>query len=114
MASVETEVHGYLRHLAIERGRSANTVVAYRRDLARYASYLDGTELARVTRDHVSGFLASLLEGEAPELAPVGEWIASALRRSPKDRANLATLRKGLQALSGALEKRSWPLEPRA
>lgn len=49
-----------------------------------------------------------------PALAPVGEWIASALRRSPKDRATLATLRKELQALSGPLEKLSWPLEPRA
>ena len=66
MPSVETEVNGYLRHLAIERGRSANTIVAYRRDLTRYASYLDGTELAGITSEHVSGFLASLLDGEAP------------------------------------------------
>ena len=44
------------------------------------------------------------------DLAPIGEWIASALRRSPKDRANIETLRKGLKALSGTLEKRGWPI----
>ena len=66
MRSIEAEVHGYLRYLAIERGRSVNTIAAYRRDLERYARYLDATPLAEVTREHVSGFLASLLEGEAP------------------------------------------------
>ena len=31
-AFVEPAVHSYLRHVSIERGLSANTVAAYRRD----------------------------------------------------------------------------------
>ncbi|RFA20998.1 site-specific tyrosine recombinase XerD [Subtercola boreus] len=33
-------IDGYLRHLTIERGLSANTLAAYRRDLERYAAWL--------------------------------------------------------------------------
>ena len=32
----------YLRHIALERGRSPHTVAAYRRDLARYAAFVTG------------------------------------------------------------------------
>lgn len=37
---MSTLVDRYLRHLAIERGRAANTLAAYRRDLAAYLAYL--------------------------------------------------------------------------
>lgn len=66
MTGVETQMHGYLRHLAIERGRSTNTIAAYRRDLARYTEFLDGVEPTGITREHVGGFLASLLDGDKP------------------------------------------------
>ena len=33
-------VQEYLAHLAVERGLSANTLGAYRRDLGRYVAYL--------------------------------------------------------------------------
>ena len=38
---IEAAVDAYLRHLAIERGSSKNTLAAYRRDLKRYASFLE-------------------------------------------------------------------------
>lgn len=66
METTESHLHRYLRQLAIERGLSGNTVDAYRRDLNRYLTYL-GTPVigsAEITREHVTGFLASLLEGE--------------------------------------------------
>lgn len=66
MASVDSVVHGYLRHLAIERGRSTNTIAAYRRDLARYAEFVGDVPIAEVTREQVSAFLASLLNGDEP------------------------------------------------
>jgi integrase/recombinase XerD len=66
MASVDSVVHGYLRHLAIERGRSTNTIAAYRRDLERYVEFIAEVPIAGITREHVSGFLASLLAGEEP------------------------------------------------
>ena len=39
--TVAADVDAFLRHVAIERGLSANTVAAYRRDLAVYAAWLE-------------------------------------------------------------------------
>jgi len=64
MSTFDRQLHGYLRHLAIERGLSTNTVEAYRRDLGRYALFLGDIEPAEITREHVTGFLAGLMEGE--------------------------------------------------
>ena len=61
---LDRHVHSYLRQLAIERGLSQNTVDAYRRDLARYLESLNGTDAAAITREQVTSFLASLLDGE--------------------------------------------------
>jgi integrase/recombinase XerD len=67
-------VRGWLDHLDVERGVSANTLTSYRRDLARYTAYLHERgvrEPASVTEGHVSDFLATLREGsgEHPPLA---------------------------------------------
>ncbi|MDM4764306.1 site-specific tyrosine recombinase XerD [Galbitalea sp. SE-J8] len=40
---MERAVDRYLRHVAIERGLSANTVAAYRRDLAMYTAHVAAT-----------------------------------------------------------------------
>lgn len=48
--SIEASVDAYLRHLAIERGSSKNTLAAYRRDLARYASFLEDESLESLDR----------------------------------------------------------------
>jgi integrase/recombinase XerD len=61
-------VGSFLDHLAVERGSSANTLSAYRRDLARYLDYLEGqgvSSIADVDTVVVSGFLAYLREGDA-------------------------------------------------
>ena len=63
-----TVVRGFLDHLAVERGASANTLAAYRRDLARYVDYLatQGVgSLAGVDAVTVAGFPAQLREGDA-------------------------------------------------
>jgi integrase/recombinase XerD len=60
-------VSGYLDHLAVERGSSANTLSSYRRDLRRYLEYLDARQissLADVDAGIVGGFLAALREGD--------------------------------------------------
>jgi integrase/recombinase XerD len=67
-------LRGYLDHLVVERGIADNTLRSYRRDLRRYAEYLDSrgiTALAEVTELVVAEFLAVLREGDAdhPPLA---------------------------------------------
>lgn len=65
----------YLNHLSVERGLSANTVAAYRRDLTRYLDWLAGrqiTGLDQVTPADISAHQRDLAAGDAdrPPLAP--------------------------------------------
>ncbi|WP_285113779.1 site-specific tyrosine recombinase XerD [Leifsonia sp. fls2-241-R2A-40a] len=46
--TVAADVDAFLRHVAIERGLSANTVSAYRRDLTVYSTWLDEQGVADV------------------------------------------------------------------
>ena len=60
-------VTGYLDHLTVERGLSANTISAYRRDLRRYAEFLDAAGvrgLGEVAESDVAGVLAALRQGD--------------------------------------------------
>ncbi|QIK64087.1 site-specific tyrosine recombinase XerD [Leucobacter viscericola] len=53
----------YLRYVAIERGLSANSQAAYRRDLEAYAAWLETRELenlAEVTQDTLASYVAEL------------------------------------------------------
>ncbi|WP_430294951.1 site-specific tyrosine recombinase XerD [Sinomonas sp. B1-1] len=64
--AVARGVEDYLRHLAVERGLAANTLAAYRRDLARYGAYLGAAGLtspAHVQRQHVGAFAQALRDG---------------------------------------------------
>ncbi|TQL54046.1 site-specific tyrosine recombinase XerD [Subtercola boreus] len=47
MATLDEVIDGYLRHVTIERGLSANTLAAYRRDLGRYAAWLAAAGIQR-------------------------------------------------------------------
>ena len=66
------EAEEHLSWLAAERGRSANTLAAYRRDLAQYVDWLDGTTL-----DHVG---AADLERYVGHLRTAGKAPASIAR----------------------------------
>jgi integrase/recombinase XerD len=63
-----TAVRAFLDHLAVERGVAVNTLISYRRDLARYVDHLDTAgigSLAEIDAVTVTGFLAYLREGDA-------------------------------------------------
>jgi integrase/recombinase XerD len=59
-------VDRYLDHLAVERGLAAQTLAAYRRDLARYQAAMAAkgrTGIGEVTTEDVAAFLAGLRQG---------------------------------------------------
>lgn len=60
----ERQVQVFLQYVNAERGLSENTLAAYRRDLTRYAKFLDeergGTNPARATHEDVANFFAWL------------------------------------------------------
>ena len=62
-AELSAVVDGFLGHTSVERGLARNTVEAYARDLAAFASFLEEagvTNLADLRREHVSGFVRAL------------------------------------------------------
>ena len=72
----------YLRHVAIERGLSTNTVAAYRRDLASYARALDErgvTEPAGIRNDDVTAFVVGLraVDGVPRTASSVARMLSS-------------------------------------
>ncbi|XAS65273.1 site-specific tyrosine recombinase XerD [Pseudarthrobacter sp. So.54] len=64
--AIDRAMTDYLQHMGVERGLAANTLSAYRRDLARYARHLDHTGRQRpgeITRHDVTGFVRALSDG---------------------------------------------------
>ncbi|HRQ00555.1 MAG TPA: site-specific tyrosine recombinase XerD [Terrimesophilobacter sp.] len=73
----------YVRHVSLERGLSANTVAAYRRDLGAYLTYLAGaavTEPAAVVETHVTEYLLSLRNRERGFASTSTARVLSSLR----------------------------------
>lgn len=63
---------GWLDHLRVERGLSANTLCAYRRDIGHYVDFLDRsgvTALGDVRGKHVEEFLTELRTGREERAA---------------------------------------------
>jgi integrase/recombinase XerD len=72
----------FLDHLAVERGLSRNTLEAYRRDLARYAGFLEGSGVRDpgLAGEHqIAAFVAHLSESE---YAPGKAYRASSVARA--------------------------------
>lgn len=74
ISPLDRQVTRYLDHLAVERGLAANTLAAYRRDLTRYAQFLDSLgrlDVAEVSEADVTAFVRDLRAGgeEHPALS---------------------------------------------
>ena len=53
-------IEQFLRHTALERGRSVNTIAAYRRDLDRWAAFIGTRTLESIDSITVTDYLTSL------------------------------------------------------
>ncbi|MFC4147234.1 site-specific tyrosine recombinase XerD [Micromonospora mangrovi] len=106
-------VRGYLDHLTVERGLSANTLASYRRDLDRYLTTLVDAgvaDLAAVGPGVVESHLARLRAGDAdhPPLA-----VSSAARAASAVRGlHRFALREGLAGADPSRDVRP-PTPPR-
>ena len=79
---IEQAVGRFLRHVAVERGLSDNTLAAYRRDLARYGAHLaeaGRTDIGDVTTADVAGFL-DRIRGEDGAAASSAARMLSSVR----------------------------------
>ena len=64
--ALHTALELYLAHLTVERGLSANTLLAYRRDLTRYTAFLESrgcAEPADVAEPDVEDFVVAVRSG---------------------------------------------------
>jgi integrase/recombinase XerD len=78
-----TELDRYLRHLAIERGRSPHTVAAYRRDLTRLLDSLRRAgvgDATAITPQNLTAFARELREGPEPLAASSVARMLSSVR----------------------------------
>jgi integrase/recombinase XerC len=81
-------VDEFVRYLEVSRGASPHTVLAYRRDLAAFAHYLEpqGIALSAVSHQHIRGFLGVQAVTLAPasrarQLAAIKAFYAFLARR---------------------------------
>ncbi len=82
-AELERQRDRYLRHLEIERGLSANSVAAYRRDLAAFLAALAArgvTDAGSLDEDAVRGYVAGLRDRERPLAASSTARVISSIR----------------------------------
>jgi len=58
----QRDLSRFLSYVQVEKGLAGNTLLAYRRDLTKFAAYLgrNGRELRAAGRDDIRGFLAEL------------------------------------------------------
>ncbi|MDF2578607.1 MAG: site-specific tyrosine recombinase XerD [Microbacterium sp.] len=80
---LDRAVAAYLRHISVERGLSAHTVAAYRRDLDAYTVWLDGQgidETSEITAEVVTRFAEEAASADPPPAATSLARLQSSLR----------------------------------
>ncbi len=100
---IDVALRGYLDHLTVERGLATNTLLSYRRDLARYAQIISArgiTGVADITEHDVSDFLARLREGDSDH-PPLGASSAARAVIAVRGFHKFA-VREGLSAIDPA------------
>jgi integrase/recombinase XerD len=104
---LERAVATYLDHLAVERGVARNTLLSYRRDLARYIAFCAArgiAEPAGVAESDVTDFLAALRTGDG-DRAPLSAVSAARTVVAVRGFHKFA-LREGLSSVDPSHEVR--------
>ena len=57
----------FINHLQIERGLASNSISAYRRDLIKFGTFLNGKPLSEVVPETITQFQSSLRKGKLSE-----------------------------------------------
>ena len=110
-------VDRYIRHVALERGRSPHTVSAYRRDLDRYLTHLasrEVTEPSAIAEADVAAFVSAVRDPEVAAAAGVAPVAASSAARmlSSVRGWHSFLVEEGLAARNVAAEQKP-PKQPR-
>ncbi|KAB1865102.1 site-specific tyrosine recombinase XerD [Microbacterium algeriense] len=80
---LERALDAYLRHVTVERGLSAHTIAAYRRDLEGYRAWLDAegiADTAEVTPAVIDRFVAERASAEPPPASTSLARLQSSVR----------------------------------
>lgn len=80
---LERALDAYLRHVTVERGLSAHTIAAYRRDLDGYRAWLDAegiADTAEVTPAVIDRFIAERASAEPPPASTSLARLQSSVR----------------------------------
>lgn len=80
---LERALDAYLRHVTVERGLSAHTIAAYRRDLEGYRAWLDAegiADTAEVTPAVIDRFIAERASAEPPPASTSLARLQSSVR----------------------------------
>ncbi len=76
---LEDEIQLFVEYLSVERGLAENSILAYSRDLKKYAAFLKKQKISnfnQVTRDHITKFLFSE-KGAGIQASSIARFLVS-------------------------------------
>lgn len=105
LSEISRSVTEYLNHLSVERGLSKNTTAAYRRDLAKFLTYLESNDNSELDSDLLASYVA--------HMRGTGNFSESSISRSVVAIRNFSAFRSKELKVSDHLKSFSPPKIPK-